>query len=363
MRGLCLLLVLGMACVLTPPLGSQEEKAPAKVAEKPLAGLVVNETALFLEVRQPEAVADKLPELLRGSVLENYPFGLEKLRQKGVEPEAWMELLGLCLTPEGAKEARKIRGLAVAVRGPNAAGGWDYVVLVRPGESTALALMMRQYLAKEGAEPVDDVEGVTVYRCVAPPGALVAGGAMNVARMQRELQRRMMQQMQRMLRRQMPGAAINLQGDGAGTDYVMLPDLIAFGAPSLVKDAVVLHKGRGNVLALADSKDFADASKTFGNEPGVFFFGDLSILEKQLGEGQLPWSGWLRHFVKGAALTPVRGGLTLEKDGVRVQLRSKATDPKASPFISCVGAVFRSGSATAEQTYYGGGRDVEDPLR
>lgn len=336
MRGLWVLTVLGTAVVLTPPLEAQQEKARAPEGDRPLAGLVSKETAFYLEVRQPEAVADKLPELLRGSVLENYPFGLEKLRQQGTEPEAWMELLGLCLTPEGIKEARKIRGVAVAVRGPNATGGWDYVVLVRPGEGTVIPLMMRQHLAKEAAQPVDEVEGVAVYRCAATPGMVVAGGAMNAARMQREMQRRMMQQMQRMLRRQMPGAAINLQGDSAGTDFVMLPDLIVFGSPSLVKDAVVLLKGRGNVPALAETKDFADASKAFGNEPGVFLFGDLSVLEKQLGEGQFAWSGWLRHFVKGSVLTPVRGGLILDKDGLRVQLQTRTTDPKASPFLRCI---------------------------
>ncbi|MCS6975412.1 MAG: hypothetical protein NZM31_00200 [Gemmatales bacterium] len=337
MRSLCVLTVMGIACLLASPLAAQDRPASSKEGDKSLASLVGKETAFYLEVRKPDATAEKLSALLQGSVLENYPAGLEKLRQKGIEPEAWMEFLGLLMTPEGQKEARKLRGLALAVRGPNADGGWDYVTLVQPGDSTALALMLRQYLASQSAQPVEEVEGVAIFRCYEPSGIMVGKGMPNMARLQLEMQRRMMQQMQRMIQRQMPGAAI-VNAQGNAVDYVLLPDLIAFGSPALVKESVLLAKGRANMEVLADHKAFADAGKSFGEEAGVFFYGDLSVLESQLSKLEVnlqpAWTAWLRHFAKPSAVTPVHGGLTFDKDGPRVQIKMAVKDQEASPLVS-----------------------------
>lgn len=333
-----LVLAMWLAVLIAPPLSAQEGQP-----DKPLAGLVSQETAFYAEVRRPDVLAAKLPELLRGTVLENYPFGLEKLREKGIEPGPWAELLGLLLTPEGQQEARKMRGLAVAVRSPNAMGGWDYVVLLQPGDSTVVNLFLRRHLASEQAQLAEEVEGVPVYRCLALSETFAARrkGNLpgNVLRMQMEMQRRMMQQMQRMIQqRGIAPALVNPQAQYV--DYALLPGLIVFGSPELVKEAVALAKGRAALAVLADNKGFQEAANNHGPEAGVLLFGDLNVLEAQLSRvdpGLQPaWSGWLRHFVKPSSLKAITGSLTLDKDEPRLRLKIGQQGDQPSPLIACV---------------------------
>jgi hypothetical protein len=293
-------------------------------AEQSLARLFSQETAVYLELRGPGQAAEKLAELLRGSVLENYPLGLAKLRERGVEIGAWVETLGLFLSPEGLREVQKFQGLALGLQASDAAGDSPYVLALRPGQSTAAALLLRQMLAQASAEPVEEVEGVTVYRCHLPRVASMQMMRADARGLQLQIQRQMAQikqQMRRMMQQQMPGAILPAW-EGVAVDFAWLPDLVVLGKPALVKEVLARAKGQAKE-SLADQQTFQQASREFGDKAGVFLYGDLRLVQTQLAKlegGQPRWSILLRQGIQPETMQPVSGGLTFDDDGPRLRL-------------------------------------------
>lgn len=317
MRFRCVLILVVIVCALSA------QNQDTGTVRSP-ASLLPARTALYVELRQPGTTLKELSGLLQGSCLADYPSGLQRLKQQGDISEVF-ECTGLLLTPEGLKDAQKFEGLALAILGPIADGGVEYVALLQPGESTSPGLLLRRYLADSDVQAAADVEGVKVYRHT----SFSASGAGNAAA---RMQAMMMQQMPRMAPQgQFPGAG--MPTGAIETDIALLPGLIVIGSPAAVKETIAAAKSKGTGPRLAEDPAFQQASKTFGDRSGVFLHANLkglaAAMEKLEADKRPGWAGLLDP----AALPSASGGVTLVDGTVYFRFTSASAGELKSPLL------------------------------
>src|SRR5262249_23313211 len=107
--------------------------------------------------------------LLKGSVLEDLPGSLEKIRAKFDDDHVhYMRMMELTmiLTPEALAEMMRIKGAAVAVTSmPKGPGENPEIVgVVLTGESNVPGMFLRGMLTMDRYHKVAEVEGVKIYR-------------------------------------------------------------------------------------------------------------------------------------------------------------------------------------------------------
>jgi hypothetical protein len=136
---------------------------------KDLAALFPADTKAYLEINQIDQFVKELRPLLKGSVLEDLPGSLEKIRAKFDEETGYymrMMELTMILTPEALAEVTRLKGAAVAVTSmPKGPGEYPEIVgVVLTGESNVPGMFLRGMLTMDRYHKVAEVEGIKIYR-------------------------------------------------------------------------------------------------------------------------------------------------------------------------------------------------------
>jgi len=261
--------------------GGAAQAAPLK---DPAA--VIPSTAIgYYELRQPGPLAKELASLLEGSMLGNLPDSMVKFRKQMAERGGsrgdgeWMAVFAALGAPELARELGRIQGVAAAITGIDVeAGVPKFIVVVLPGDSNLPHFAARMFLtayshgdssfdgmkrtwSTNAFEPVEECEGVKIYRLVSRTYEEEAGK---------------------------PPVKKSERIDPAIPAVAMTPEMILVGSVDVVKDAIGLAAGKSTKQSLAQSAAFQKVRNELGNEPGLFAYAEMSKSIKVFDNMPLP---------------------------------------------------------------------------
>jgi hypothetical protein len=294
-----------LAICWAAPVQAQKSASPAE--------LLPAKVIAYAELNKPGTVAKEMRELFKGSVLYDLPDSFAKLEAKhgGDVHNQWAtmapKMFGLMIAPEVVNEAGKIQGAAVAFLGmkigkviedgpPEA----DYVVIVQPGTSNAPTFLMRMLMTMAPVKvkaTVEDVKIYQPYRTVYKFGKGKPGD---------------------------PPPKPEMREDGPA--FAMMKGYIFLGSPNAIKDCIQRAHGKGDGESLAKSQSFKDARKKFGNEPGLFAFGDMTAMMafmKEMTKGSPPdvaqFMDEYSKFINAKAFRSWAVGLSMNKGTLHIQ--------------------------------------------
>jgi hypothetical protein len=298
---------------------------------------VIPTTALaYYELRQPGELAKELGALLKGSMLGNLPDSLAKLRKQMAESGGrydsgeWMAIFAALSSAELAKELGRIQGVGAAITGMNPREPMpDFIVVVLPGDSNLPHFALRMFLSayssgsvgfdgqkrtvhSEAFEPVEECEGVKIYRLVSRTTVIEPGKP--PAKPQERIE---------------------------GPAIAMTPDMILVGSVNEVKDALQLAAGKSTKKSLAQSADFVKARNELGNEPGLFAYADMAASLKFLEQMPLPPNDQQRlkailELVNLKAFTNAVQSISLSNGQLRARYQIGLNPAERSPILDFI---------------------------
>lgn len=334
--------------------------APAQI--KSPADLLPADTLAYGELRQPGQLAREVASLFEGSALGNVPDSLARLTA-GMKDQPMAaaqarrmfgELggMGLLFAPEVIREVQRLQGAAVAFTGfKNGQPEWLAVVL--PGGSNAPSFAMRAFLATGNAVPAGEVEGVRLYRGrmgwgggsrlkqpgFGPPGVKSQPGfdppPPPAKRPPRADKPPVPEKGLVAFQVQDPFGPGAAPGGVAERDLgpvlALTPRALFIGTSDAVKDAIRRVKGKNKTPTLATVKEYLEASKEAGDQPGLFFFFEppkvMAALAKafkeggkdgfRIGKGELAALTAMADLINFKAFRAAAYSLSLKKSTVR----------------------------------------------
>jgi hypothetical protein len=311
-RRIPLAFLLGLSFA-SPALGQ-----PASVKDP--ADLFPADTLFFAELTRPADVARDVEALIRGSILDDLPSYMAKLRGKNPDRFGYASegplVLSSLLGPEAMAEFKRGQGAALAITGINKKGEPDFVGFVLTGESNVPGFFMRAYLSSSPfVRSVGQVEGANVYletmgrdSVPVPPGGAPPA----------------------------PPPPLPV-----GPCFAQLPGIVIIGSnKEVVGDVIRRAKKKEQKPSLANSASFAEAGR-LRQRAGLFFFANPVVLADQVetnlqkSANRLDQQDWdvLKELVNPKALRSFAGSLSLSDGNLDLQL-SATLDPKLkSPLV------------------------------
>src|SRR5262249_46215306 len=143
-----------------------------------------------------------------------------------------------------------------------------YVVIVQPGTSNAPIFLMHMVMTMAPVKVKDTVEDVKIYQPYVTVKKFVQSKPGDPPP---------------------PPQKPELREDGPA--FAMMKGYIFLGSRKAIKDCIQRAHGKGDGESLAKSKAFQDARKKFGNEPGLFAYGEMSAMMtfmKEMTKGSPP---------------------------------------------------------------------------
>jgi hypothetical protein len=299
------------------------------------AELFPADTLAYLELRQPERLAQELGVLFKGSALEDMPAFLARLRERMPEDtNTWhfssANAFALMLSPEMLADLGKMKGAAVAIT------GWDkegpqFVAVVLAGDSFWPTYTLRAYLSVGKEFRVsEEVEGIPLYQAVShadgptnrppgpglpPPGGFPGQGGPPG--------------------KPGPGAPPLPPGPGprraaeaTGLAYALLPRAVVIGStPGSVGQVIRRLKGKAEEPALSGTAQFKDAAKD-RDHSGLFAYANVTLLNDLLGadaSAKLILDRW-EPLLNRSSIQYAVASLALEKGDLALKARV-ALDP------------------------------------
>jgi hypothetical protein len=233
---------------------------PIRAADSPrdAADLFPAQTLVYLEFRQPERLSRESAALLRGSVLDDMPATLARIREKHGDNDRFffedmiVGYLSMFASPEMVAEFGRLGGGAVGITGFTKDREPEVVGIILSGTSNAPTFFMRTFLTVDPSiRKVDECESVTLYR-----------------------------EKERIFRKGAPAPATDYQGP----TYALLREGLIIGSTTdSVKEMIRRFKGKTSEPALASVASFRD-SAALRDKPGLFGYADLGALNIQLEE-------------------------------------------------------------------------------
>ena len=282
-------------------------------------------TLAYAEVRGP-ALADGVAALVKGTPwadsLAAVPELLDRARNPADEAEAReTAAFALGTAPETLAELRRTRGAAVGLLGYSAKGRPRYAGVLLTGDSSAVALAVRQFLTTDpGLRRVTSVDGIAVFqrRAAVPP----AGNA---------------DPLPALFAPEGPAKPFP-PGDDEPT-FATVPGLFVVGSDvDAVRDAVSRYKQAGKPPSLAGVPAFqaAHGSPAAGTVGFVYAApaAYLAAGDRARSPGTPDPLGVARFLFDGPRWTTVTGHLTVQDD--RVELTLHADFEKLPPLAEAL---------------------------
>jgi hypothetical protein len=304
-----------VAAALAGSAGAQDKKKARDIAE-----LLPARALLSVEVCQPQRLAREVAALVKGSALEDMPAVLARFRTRLGDKNVWsldeVGSLGMFLSPEILREAGRVRGGAAALTGFGKDGP-EYLVVLQPGESVLLPLMMRGMTTFNRTIIIGEVGGTPIYR-----------------------ERRQVYKPWKFKPGEKPPPPT---WEERGPAIAVLPRLIVLASnKELVRDTVLRARGKSSDGSLAGVAAYKESARR-RSRPGLFFYSDtpgLFAVVRKASEG-LPRHtrdtlAALQSLFNPKAVKSATALLSLQNGALRVQ-KWVTFDPKEkSPILAAL---------------------------
>jgi hypothetical protein len=295
------------------------------------ASLVPAHTLAYLELHQPDRLAEEVRELLKGSLLQD-PGRIVARARRSHEDHIEQAMLSTLFSPEILAELGDCKGGVVALTGVADDGTPQVVGILQTGKGRLASLALRVYLASgDGVKSVGQVEGVTIYRvgettsraCCAVSSAAVGATTGRTA----------------------PVVSYyhSPANGGARLYLAQLPEAIVAGSSrAVVADTVRRLKGKSKSPSLADNKTFQEAA-SLRTGPGLFAYADAPRLyrllktpiRKQAAADKGMARQWklLQAMLNPTAVRFVAGSCSLQKGECRSCLEVRTQEGQSIPAL------------------------------
>jgi hypothetical protein len=286
----------------------------AQTPVKDPAELFPADTLVYLELVKPAEVAGELSGYIKGSVLDDLPAYMSKLREK--QPDAFffmpLGMMSALFGPEALNEAKRLQGGAVAMT------GWknnapEIVGFILAGDSNVPNFIMRMMLSEMNVRSAGQVEGVALYcdyprifRAIAPNGI------------------------------QPPPPPPPKEPEGAC--FANLPGMIVIGSSkAAVTDVITRLKSKERKSSLAEVAGFKDAA-ALRQRSGLFAYanpkGLVDLIDKEMKRPQGDASSYeaAKQIENFKALRSATASLRIADGHVDLQMQAQL-DPKESSLL------------------------------
>ncbi|MHB1427015.1 MAG: hypothetical protein ACYC3I_27990, partial [Gemmataceae bacterium] len=291
--------------------------ASASAQVKDAVELLPVHTLACIELRQPARLSREMAALVKGSVVDDLPRRLGKLRgsytaDRSYQKRVQLEILSVFLCPEGINESGRIGGGVIALTGIAKDNTPEVVGVLQTGSSNLPGMMMRVFLTEELLKLVGEVEGVPLYRETNLEYRSVA-----------------------------PGQPPKMEERQVGPVVGQMPGMILFGSSvDSLKGVIRRAKGKSAGASLTSLRAFKE-SAALRERPGLFAYVDVAALEAKIDEQttraeECPGSSWwpaLKAILGNQAVRSAAFSLTLRNGTLEGQTRFHLDSKNDSPLL------------------------------
>jgi hypothetical protein len=323
-------LVLALPLLWGAAVKAQDIKNPAAVLPEG--------TLAYVELRQPGQIAKELAGLLKGSVLGDVPDSFAPFLAKaaagsrGPRPSD-IAPSGIMASPEFVNEIGRIHGAAVAITGIDKENHNqpEFIAFLMPGDSNIPGAAFRGFLASFGHSYYTSSDGKTQteYR-----QDLSVVGEVDGVRIYQPMDRRTTYKLGPNYQRGEATGEPTIRPQGPA--LARLPSgTILVGTPERIKDVIRRANNGDREGSLAGVKAFQQASKTVGDRPGLFVFGNptqaFALAEKEIPPAVRASVVAVKRILNPAAIAGVAGSLTLDEGALRFRWLGELNAAEKTP--------------------------------